>query len=515
MKIGDRFSSWEEFFYHLKDYEDRVYSNYYVRDSKTLEAYFRRLKSPRATYNPALKYYFAFISCVKGGRNSIRKTKSIRKSRTGRIGCLAFMYLKATRCGQFLVIEKMNETHSHPVSQCLYKASAQQRLNIDEAVLRKYQNALVCHANKKVVQSKIFEETGKLLTLKDLTNMRSRVSRGSKTSEQTGAADATGVSDLDNSGGDPNTIIVDPNTMCVDDMNTAVANLITIDSNNVQIDDHTTGLCDNFIIASSEEPEQTSRATPAIPPSSLQKNIIDSVNLLQDVYKCEVHLFADYKRTPAAIYFQDEEMKRMFRAYPEIIFIDSIANLLDNKATIYLVVVEDSGGRGVIVAVGILLNEQQETLDWFFKKFKDTNSNSGDINVIMTDKDSTVRSSLRNLFPRVSLQICLFHTLQLFNHEISPNKMGISAEDTRLTKTYLKRLANCTTEHEYRAIYAEMMSQVPDVVCGYFNRNWESIREEWALYATCKKRGFRNKTNNKVNNTFYYSYNILERERER
>ncbi|KAL1449110.1 hypothetical protein WDU94_000343 [Cyamophila willieti] len=484
MKVGDQFTSWEEFFNHLKEYEDAVYCNYYVRDSKTIEAYARRLKTPPGNMNMAVKYRTAYINCVKGGRANFRsRSRAIRKSCTIKCGCPAFINLKMSKCGQFLVIVKMNEIHGHPVSQSLYKASSQQRLNIDESILRKYQNALASHANKKVVQIKIFEETGKLLTLKDLTNIRSRGSTGNKNRlEESAFSGDPDPSSTDN-------INLDPH-MIHNVNNTVVASIIEIDSNN---DCTNNPLPEEFKLSFNDD--QTSPL-----PSSLQKNIIDSINLLQDTYKCEVYVFADYKRMPSAIYFQDKEMKSMFNAYPEIIFVDSITNLLDNKATTYLIVVEDSHGRGTIVAVGILLNEQQETMDWFFKKFKETNPRSCDINIIMSDKDSTVRSSLRNMFPGVSLQICLFHTLQLFNHEISPNKMGISSEDTKLTKTYLTQLANCTSEHRYLELYAEMMSRVPDIVCGYFNRNWESIREEWALYATSRKRGFMNKTNNRVKN---------------
>lgn len=45
--------------------------------------------------------------------------------------------------------------------------------------------------------------------------------------------------------------------------------------------------------------------------------------------------------------------------------------------------------------------------------------NASDTKVIMSDKDNTERHVSKKHLPNVSLKICLFHTLQIFNREVS------------------------------------------------------------------------------------------------
>ena len=51
------------------------------------------------------------------------------------------------------------------------------------------------------------------------------------------------------------------------------------------------------------------------------------------------------------IYFQDEEMKQIFRAYPELVCIDSTYKLLELCFPVYIMLVEDGNGQNEVVAV--------------------------------------------------------------------------------------------------------------------------------------------------------------------
>ena len=51
------------------------------------------------------------------------------------------------------------------------------------------------------------------------------------------------------------------------------------------------------------------------------------------------------------IYFQDEEMKQIFRAYPELVCIDSTYKLLELRFPVYIMLVEDGNGQSEVVAV--------------------------------------------------------------------------------------------------------------------------------------------------------------------
>ena len=49
------------------------------------------------------------------------------------------------------------------------------------------------------------------------------------------------------------------------------------------------------------------------------------------------------------------------------------------------------------------------------------------MSVIVTDKDMMGRSTLAEVFPDATLQLCLFHTLRSFKREFSMEKMGLCA----------------------------------------------------------------------------------------
>lgn len=77
----------------------------------------------------------------------------------------------------------------------------------------------------------------------------------------------------------------------------------------------------------------------------------------------------------------------------------------------YVLLIEDGNGLSEVAAIGLLINEQQETLSWFFEMLKRHNPASSQTKTFMTDKDMKERSVINLLFPNAQLVICLFHTL--------------------------------------------------------------------------------------------------------
>ena len=62
----------------------------------------------------------------------------------------------------------------------------------------------------------------------------------------------------------------------------------------------------------------------------------------------------------------------------------------------------------------------------FLSTFKKFNPQWPEIRVIMADKDVKERDVIREVFPRASVLICLFHTLRTFRQEVTSDKMGIT-----------------------------------------------------------------------------------------
>ena len=60
-------------------------------------------------------------------------------------------------------------------------------------------------------------------------------------------------------------------------------------------------------------------------------------------------------------------MKKCLKAYSEIFFLDATYKLLEQRLPVYLFMVEDSMGETEVVAVGILVAETEDNLNWMLE----------------------------------------------------------------------------------------------------------------------------------------------------
>ena len=114
-KVGDKFpsfSSWEE---AVKTYEQENFVQLWRRDIRTILAAKKRM--PNRIFNEDIKYYELQYCCVKGGRKYKSKSTGSRpNTSTFRSDCQFQIKLKATRDGQHLEIQAMNDEHNHDVN---------------------------------------------------------------------------------------------------------------------------------------------------------------------------------------------------------------------------------------------------------------------------------------------------------------------------------------------------------------------------------------------------------------
>lgn len=179
---------------------------------------------------------------------------------------------------------------------------------------------------------------------------------------------------------------------------------------------------------------------------------------------------------------------------------DATYKLIDLKIPLYVLLVEDGNGQSEVAALGLLVNEEKETLAWFFKKFKELNPASINTRVFITDKDMKERTVLKSLFPESYMVICLFHTLRTFNREITCDKLGITPNQRDMSKHVFEKLCYSKNELEYMQIYTDFINSelTPHQVVTYFNKNWHNIREQWVTGLTSESGNFLNSTNNRL-----------------
>jgi len=160
--------------------------------------------------------------------------------------------------------------------------------------------------------------------------------------------------------------------------------------------------------------------------------------------------------------------------------------------------IEDGNGQSEIAAIGLLVNEEEITLRWFFETFKKTNPISINTRVYVTDKDMKERNVIRTVFPNAALTICLFHTLRTFNREVTSEKRNITPKQRDDIKQIFQNLAYCKTQLEYDSMYHHLQAMAPESIMEYYNKNWHAIRNEWVIGMTLNTGNFMNKTNNRL-----------------
>ena len=198
------------------------------------------------------------------------------------------------------------------------------------------------------------------------------------------------------------------------------------------------------------------------------------------------------------IFFQNQEMKDIFSAYPELVCVDATYKLLELRTPVYVMLIEDGNGQSEIVAVFLLVEENETSISAMVNSFKKHNNRWDSVRVLMADKDMTERVVFASAFPQAKLLICLYHTFRSFRREIVTEKMGITSGQRSMCLEMLQQMAYATTEEGYLEIYTRFCNCAPPTVVEYVAENWHSIHEQWVMGMKFSTGNFLNSTNNRL-----------------
>ena len=170
-EIGKKFSSFKELQDAINLYEKNFYCNFIKRDSKKLTNVKRILSK---SFNEDLIYYSIKYVCYFGNQYRYRST-GIRQKQSLKGNCPVHVYLSVSSDGQQLEVKSVNMAHNHETNEIFFRYLPPQR-KLD------HKDDLICElislgANKKLLQSKLQEETGKVITLKSLHNAKTSISK--------------------------------------------------------------------------------------------------------------------------------------------------------------------------------------------------------------------------------------------------------------------------------------------------------------------------------------------------
>ncbi|XP_047122656.1 uncharacterized protein LOC124806097 [Hydra vulgaris] len=166
----DSFSSFFILKENIKKYEDSNFTKLWIRDARTIESARKSIPKKAADMAPQIKYYFIKYCCIHGGQKFKYSGEGKRKSSTFKKDCPFYLHFKASEDRQSLVLQDMDNNHNHEVSEILYKHLPNQRKLPDYAI-HKAKELMKLKPNKKLLQKELISSTGKVITLRDISNI--------------------------------------------------------------------------------------------------------------------------------------------------------------------------------------------------------------------------------------------------------------------------------------------------------------------------------------------------------
>ena len=115
MKLGDKFSSYEEIERAIKIFGQENVVDFQKRDTRTLgQAVKEKRITPDRAKNEKLKYYQIKYACIFGGRDGYKpKGQGTRKTKTFQCGCTYFIAFLLSDDGSHLVVKNINLEHKN------------------------------------------------------------------------------------------------------------------------------------------------------------------------------------------------------------------------------------------------------------------------------------------------------------------------------------------------------------------------------------------------------------------
>ncbi|ETL78584.1 hypothetical protein L917_20625, partial [Phytophthora nicotianae] len=225
-------------------------------------------------------------------------------------------------------------------------------------------------------------------------------------------------------------------------------------------------------------------------------------------------VFGNDTKTAQTITMQTRQMRRCFKAFPEVLLVDATHNTNESCNKLFSFMVNDVYGHvGQYVHHSLMENESNECLSDAIRSFKFNNPSWEKIKVIE--------------FEGVKVILCHFHLKKYIRTEMAKSEYGgptsfdkVEVEDTidmiRLAPTaveytkYLKYLYFLLDDVHLKD--SDAIPKPGHPFLKYFMRNWDSMKERWAFYARSDVPHLGNHANNRLESLWGHLKEVLKPE---
>ncbi|KAE9201535.1 hypothetical protein PF002_g21503 [Phytophthora fragariae] len=174
--------------------------------------------------------------------------------------------------------------------------------------------------------------------------------------------------------------------------------------------------------------------------------------------------------------FQTAKMKRLFKAFPEVVLVDSTYDTNANRYRLFSFVVHDVFGKGQYVHHALVESENK-------------------VRVLMTIHEKTV---LKEEFPHARQLLCQWHVVTWLKKQAARMAASVKKE--------VKALMGLLVYARSKMEYDEARDTMKDLLGGdeehplyrTFLDNWDNSQEEWVSYLRGNVPQLTNNTNNRI-----------------
>ncbi|KAE8968249.1 hypothetical protein PR001_g27853 [Phytophthora rubi] len=202
-----------------------------------------------------------------------------------------------------------------------------------------------------------------------------------------------------------------------------------------------------------------------------------------------------------AVCFQTARQKRLFKAFPEVIMVDTTHGTNRNYCKLFSILVDDVFGKGQYVQRSLVERETKENLSFCLQEFKEANPAWEKIRVIVTDKDFSEKDVLAEAFPNARQILCQFHVIDYLRKQVG-RRCSRGPNDKEEIIGALQLMMKAKSAQAYKMYRQDMLRSLghnmKDPFYEYFDANWETCKEEWVDYLRDNVPHLNNHTNNRI-----------------
>ncbi|CAK9300922.1 unnamed protein product [Gordionus sp. m RMFG-2023] len=248
-------------------------------------------------------------------------------------------------------------------------------------------------------------------------------------------------------------------------------------SPNTSLPHHSNNLTIAESSAAASHLENTASSSPDHLLSTLEK-IKNTPGLTLEIYLEANNLLS--------VFFQTDEMKFYFSAYPDLLLIDNVSYYEDACVATYTLSVVDGFGFCQIAAVWCVIAETFEIMGQMAELFKRYNEAWTRVRVVVVDKDPPDTRVFAEAFPLAQIEISASRVSRAFKRDVNPRNcasLSGGADRVRRILDSLTRLSDASSVEEFQSIaeveLTDARAECPPLAA-YLDEYWWPKKSLWA-----------------------------------